>query len=202
LLARATAGDQLALERLLLGCHDRLVAQLTGELPADLRGVVSADDVLQEAYVVAFRQIGTFEPRGPDAFYKWLRAIAKNRLFDAIKAARAAKRGGGRARAEAPAGPATSSVVELLDLLNLHDHTPSRSAAGHEAVAAVQVALASLKEDYREALRLRYIDGLSVAETAARMNRTDRAVHMLCHRALQQLHEALGRSSQYFTRKQ
>ncbi|HUU98941.1 MAG TPA: sigma-70 family RNA polymerase sigma factor [Phycisphaerae bacterium] len=201
LVARAAAGDQLALERLLLACHDRLVAHLTRELPADLRGVVSAEDVLQEAYVVAFRQVDTFEPRGADAFYHWLRAIAKHRLFDAIKGERAAKRGGRRTPVEAQPGTAASSVVELLELLNVHERTPSRSVARHEAVAALQVAFAGLKDDYREALRLRHIEGLSVAETAARMSRTERAVHMLCHRALQRLHQAMGRSSQYLTRK-
>jgi DNA-directed RNA polymerase specialized sigma24 family protein len=42
---------------------------------------------------------------------------------------------------------------------------------------------------------------LSVAETAARMSRTERAVHMLCHRGLEQLRDVLGRSSRFFTRK-
>jgi RNA polymerase sigma-70 factor (ECF subfamily) len=81
------------------------------------------------------------------------------------------------------------------------ERTPSRSAAGHEAVRAVQVGLAGLKSDYREALRLRYIEGLPVAEVAARMDRTERAVHMLCHRGLQCLRAAVGRSSQFLSSK-
>jgi RNA polymerase sigma-70 factor (ECF subfamily) len=201
LIGGAVRGDQIALERLLLAHHNRLADHVGRELPADLRGTISAEDVLQETYVVAFRQIGTFEPRGPDAFYNWLKAVAKNRLFDAIKARRAAKRGGGRQPAEAQPGGAVSSVVDLLELLNVHERTPSRSAARHEALAAVQVAFAGLKGDYREALRLRYMEGLSAAQTAARMNRTERAVHMLCHRGLKQLREGMGRSSQFLTKK-
>ncbi|MBU0637759.1 MAG: RNA polymerase sigma factor [Planctomycetes bacterium] len=201
LVEQAVRGDRLALERLLLKHHDRLAASVAGQLPAAFRGIITAEDVLQEAYVVAFQQISDFAPRGADSLYHWLLAIARHRLLDLVKAQRAAKRGGGRTPLNKQVATAASSVTDLLELLNVGSRTPSRSAAGHEAVAAMQVALAGLKEDYRDALRLRYIEGLAVAEIAARMKRSERAVHMLCHRGLQQLHTALGRSSQYLTRK-
>lgn len=200
-LARAVAGDVGALERLLVLHYDRLAAALAPKLPNELRGLVNADDVLQEAFVVAFREFPGFEPRGPGAFEAWLLAIAQHRLLDIVKAQRAAKRGGGRAALPAHAGSPGDSLVGLLELLEVHERTPSRSVAGREAIRAVQVAMAGLKAEYREALRLRYVEGLRVAETAQRMGRTDRAVHMLCHRALQSLREALGRSSQYFSSK-
>jgi len=200
-VTRAVAGDQAALEHLLVSHYDRLAAEVGRKLPTALRGVIAAEDVLQEAFVVAFREIGRFEPRGPDSFHHWLAAIAKHRLLDLVKAQRRAKRGGGRVALEAEARSPEESMVGLLELLNAHEHTPSRSAAGHEAISAVQVALAGLKEDYRQALQLRYIEGLPVAEVANRMGRTERAVHMLCHRGLQRLHESLGRSSRFFSRK-
>jgi RNA polymerase sigma-70 factor (ECF subfamily) len=67
-------------------------------------------------------------------------------------------------------------------------------------VHIVQDALDDLKEDYGEVLRLRYIQSLSVAETAQRMGRTDGAVMMLCHRGLQQLEEVIGDPSRFFSR--
>jgi RNA polymerase sigma-70 factor (ECF subfamily) len=66
----------------------------------------------------------------------------------------------------------------------------------------VQIAIDGLKDEYRDVLRLRYFDGLSVAATAERMGRTEPAVHMLCHRAVAQLRDVLGSASRYFTRKQ
>ncbi|MCK4340817.1 MAG: sigma-70 family RNA polymerase sigma factor [Phycisphaerae bacterium] len=201
LVGQAVAGDVAALERLLVSHYDRLAADMARKLPDEFRGLIAADDVLQEAFVVAFREIRNFTPRGPDSFYKWLATIAKHRLFDLVKAQRTAKRGGGRVALAANAKSPDDSLVGLLEQLRVTERTPSRSAAGREAIGAVQVGLAGLKDDYREALRLRYIEGLPVAEVAARMGRTKRAVHMLCHRGLRRLREAVGRSSQFFSSK-
>ena len=68
-------------------------------------------------------------------------------------------------------------------------------------VLAVQNALGELKEDYREALRLHYIESLSVAETAERMGRSDGAVLMLCNRGLRRLAEVIGDPARFFSRK-
>ena len=91
-------------------------------------------------------------------------------------------------------------MIELLDILAVHERTPSRSAAHHELVRMVQDALDGLKEDYREVLRLRYIKSLSVADTAQKMGRSDGAVMMLCSRGLQELEEVIGDPSRFFSR--
>ncbi len=201
LIARAVSGDELALERLLMRLYDRLAAEVARKLPNEFRGLIAADDVLQETFIVAFREIRNFVPAGADALHHWLAAIAQNRVLDLVKAQRTAKRGGGRAVVGGQAKLPDGSLVDLLEQLRVDSRTPSRSTAGREAVGAVQVGLAALKDDYREALRLRYIEGLSVAATAARMDRTERSIHMLCHRGLERLREILGRSSQFFSRK-
>jgi len=159
------------------------------------------EDVLQEAFAEAFRKIATFEHRGGHTFYSWLCLIVDHRLADMVKARRAAKRGGSRTPASAPAGPEMSTVTDLLGLLAVDEHTPSRSVARHEAVAAVRVALEQLGDDARRALELRYLKALPVAEIARQMNRTEGSIHMLCHRGLKQLHAILGQSSQFLTRR-
>ncbi|MCH7812432.1 MAG: sigma-70 family RNA polymerase sigma factor [Planctomycetes bacterium] len=201
LVAQAVGGDMVALERLLLSYASRLQARLAKKLPLSLRSVVAADDVLQDAFVEAFRGIGSFQPAGRFAFYRWLSTIAEHRLQDAIKAHRAAKRGGGRAKLEAARNPWCDSLDDLLELLGGSKSTPSRSAARHEAAIAVQVGLASLKEDYRQVIELRHLQGLPVAETAQLMGRTPDAVRNLCRRGLEELHAVLGRSSDYLTRR-
>ncbi len=198
LLERAIGGDQVALERLMMAHHSRLSADLGQDFPVDMRALISVDDVLQETYLCAFRDIRSFQPRGRGAFYRWLERIAEHRLLDAIKAERAVKRGGGRVKAEAPTGREPGSVVGWLEMLAVYERTPSQSAAGHEAVAMIQSALGDLKEEYREALRLRYVEGLPVSEAAARMKRTEGAVCLLCHRALRRLRQDLGSSTRFF----
>ena len=200
LAARAVAGDEEALSKLLFCHHERLVAEVASKLPSDVQGSLSAEDVVQEAYVVAFQRIATFDPGDHEKFYPWLAAIARNRLMDAVKGQRAAKRGGGRVAVTGEVGE-DEEMVQLLDILASHSRTPSRSAAGHEAVAAIQRALENLPEDYGVALRMRYVEALPVGQIASKMNRTDGAVHMLCHRGLAALRMALGDTSKFLTKK-
>ena len=53
-------------------------------------------------------------------------------------------------------------------------------------------ALAKLSGDQREVIELRYMKQLNVADTAAKMDRSERAVRSLCVRALIHLRELLG----------
>lgn len=197
---RAIAGDEVALTVLLTRSRAGLCGHLASRVPADLRGTIDADDVTQEAHVEVFRHIGSFEFRGPDSFFRWVKAIALRKLRDAIKARRAARRGGGRRVIEDVASPtAEDSMVAFLDLLAGPNRTPSRSAARHEVVAAMQDALTELPDDYRRAVWLVYIEGCSVAVAAAEMGRTERAIHNLCYKAKDRLREILGSRSRFWS---
>jgi RNA polymerase sigma-70 factor (ECF subfamily) len=198
-LQQAIAGDQAALEDLLLDAYDILLPRIEHRIPADLRGLLSAEDVLQEAFVDAVSKISTFKPESDGAFVRWVSTIADHRLIDLIRAQRAVKRGGGRAAVAADNW--SSSLTDLLCLVAQHERTPSRSVARHEAVAAISSALEQLSPDYRDVLRLRYIEGLSVSETAERIGRSEQAVQMLCHRALRQLRDVLGPDAEFLSRK-
>ena len=201
LIESAVAGDRSALERLLLGYYDRLARRINQKLPAFLRGIVTEEDILQETFIEAFQRITSFEHRGERAFYRWVATIAEHKLLDIMKAQQAAKRGGNQRKIDRPARGQDNSVDVLIELLAGPQDTPSRSAARHEATAAIQVALAALSEDYRRAIQLRYFEGLSPATIAKMMNRTPHAVHNLCHRGLKELRVVLGTSSQFFTKK-
>ena len=198
LIEQAKAGDHAALERLLLVHFDRLTSRISRKLPTVLRGAVASEDILQQAFVDVFRGIRTFEPNGERAFYRWLATIADHRLQDVIRRHRTAKRGGGHA--VSGLGDWLDSTDELIDLLAGPEHTPSQSVARHEAVAAVKISLASLKDEYRQVIELRYIKALPIAEIAHQMEKTEPAVHGLCRRALAELRVILGDSSQYFSR--
>jgi RNA polymerase sigma-70 factor (ECF subfamily) len=198
LLERAIAGEPLALDRLLLSAYPRLAARIDKKLPRSIRSLIAAEDILQETFAEAFRGIRAFRPSGKDALYRWLVTIADHRVLDAVRAHKAAKRGGGRT-ARAPAQGATS-LGALIEMLGAPQPTPSRAAGGNEAAAALQVALAGLHPEYRDALTLRYLHGLPVAEVAVKMGKTESAVHKLCSRGLQRLRESMGEASSYLSR--
>ena len=65
----------------------------------------------------------------------------------------------------------------------------------------MQVGLASLPQSQQDAVRLRHLDGKSVAETAAALGRPPGAVRGLLQRARKSLRDALGRSSRWFYTK-
>jgi RNA polymerase sigma-70 factor, ECF subfamily len=190
LLAAAIAGDSVALQRLLLRYQSRLLARLRRRMPRELQRVVAAEDIFQECLIDIFRKISSFHPDGGRALERWLITITDNRLIDAIRMVTAAKRGGGWNFLETPNGQST--VIPLLEWVRVDSHTPSRSVAAREAESGIRDALAALKDEYREAVRLRFLEGLDIAEVAIRMKRTPWSVHKLCTRGLRQLERLLG----------
>lgn len=197
---RAIAGDVVALTLLLTTQRRGVRDYIVGKIPSNLRGALDADDVVQDAYAEVFRHIGGFEPRGADSFGRWVRTIALRKLRDAIKMRGADKHGGAKVQVSAAAPGLGDSVVMLLDLMEGDEKSPSRCAAGTEAVNAVRMAMAMLPEDYQQAVSLVYLQGLTVKEAACGMNRTERAVHNLCYKAKSRLRELLGTESRFLSR--
>ena len=195
-IRRAISGDRAALDGLLASYYSPLAAHIATRLPGDLSGVLSAEDVLQETFLDVFRSIDRAKATNGPSFYSWLVSVAEHQMLDLIRAARAAKRGGGWTPVDAQG----ESIVSMLEQMAVNSRTPSRSAAGHETVAAVRGALEHLPEDYKEAVRLRYIEGLPMAEAAQRIGRTPAAFQMLCHRAVKQLAALLGSAADFFSR--
>lgn len=198
LIARAQSGERLAFERLLVRHQRRLIERIRQRVPPRMRYLVDEEDILQETFVDGWEAIDAFRSLGEGAFFGWLARIADNRILDCAKAFRAAKRGGDRQRIVP--GPDVD-LVELLALLAVNPRTPSRSVANREALHAVQAALPTLKADYRNVLRLRFIEDVSVQETAQQLNRSEWAVHKLTARALEALREAIGGVSRFLSRK-
>ena len=154
LVQRAVAGDQIALTALLTECRERICQCVRRRIPADLAGNIDAEDVVQTALIAVFRNVDTFEDRGPGSFFRWVATIALQRLRDGIRAVRSAKRGGGRAAAGVAGFNLENSMIALLDLVAAPGRSPSQSVARGEAIRAVESALQGLPEDYRRALWL------------------------------------------------
>jgi RNA polymerase sigma-70 factor (ECF subfamily) len=198
-LALAVCGSRAALERLLLDHYTPLALHVKPLIPASLQSVLAVEDVLQETFSQVFRDIHSFAPSTEKSFGTWLKAIAENRLRDAIKAQKRKKRGGEHQQIRPPTSPDHDTIGSLAEMLSAGRSTPSHTLARKEAVRAAQVAIAGLPEDYREAVRLRFLEGQSVDAVAAAMHRSPGAVRGLIDRAKRAMRETLGRASRYFS---
>jgi RNA polymerase sigma-70 factor (ECF subfamily) len=176
LVSLARKGDRDALDALFSRHRGRLLAFVRARVPAAVGRAVPPEDVVQETYLEAARKLDAFEDRGPASFYRWLVAIARFKLSEAGRGQRALKRS-----AEEPL------AVEAA----ARGPSPSSGAAGNERAARVREALADLPGEQGEALRLRYLEGLTVAEAAERLGKSEGAVKMLVSRGLAALADRL-----------
>lgn len=195
LLERVRQGDNVAVRQLLLPHVVYLSDFLGAKYPQLKRGMMTVEDVIQETLADAYGQAGKFDPNKA-SLRTWLTTIAERRACDAIRGQQRIKRGGQHQQVH-QAAFAESSVYDIVEMLSAESHTASRSVARHEAVQAIQAGIEQLPEHYRQAVQLHLIEGKSLHEVAATMDRTPRAIQGLIDRAKKKLSTALGRLSRY-----
>jgi RNA polymerase sigma-70 factor (ECF subfamily) len=169
LLAEARDGSRTALDALYARHRGRLLAFVASRMAPSLRASVAPEDVVQETHLEAARKLDAFDPEGPASFYRWLVGIARNKVLEAARAQRAKKRAIQEPLAHDPHAAQTS---------------PSGRVMRAERAVLLGSALDELPEAQAEAVRLRYLEGLSVAECAERMERSTSAVKSLVTRGL------------------
>ncbi len=189
----AGATDTTELPRLLLRHAESLGRYVQGKIPKRYQEVLCAEDVLQETWIAACEHMPA-DVRDVD---RWLIRVASTKLVDALRAARALKRGGGLT---ARVGAARSASYDgLVTRLSARGPTPSRDISAREARSAMQVALARLGDERRQAIQLHYIEGLGHNEIARVMGKSKAAVNSLLFRALRELHVHMGRACRFFS---
>lgn len=133
-----------------------------------------AEDVTSETFLRALRSIGSISYQGRDVG-AWFVTIARNIVFDHVKSS--------RYRLEV-------TTAELADNREVTDG-PEQEVLTDATNAELLRCVAQLGDDQRECVTLRFIQGLSVAETAARMGRNEGAIKALQHRAVRRLAQLL-----------
>jgi RNA polymerase sigma-70 factor, ECF subfamily len=176
LLEQARAGDEQALSRAFEKYQKRLAVLVHFKLSPQARAFSDVDDVVQEIFLRAFRDLQRFEYQSPGSFMRWLSAIADHVIIDRVRYQNRAGRAGENVpfRSESnPAGPEPRDTK-----------TPSRLFAQQEAVERLLDRLGALPEDYRQAILMAKIEGLSTAEMAERLGKPRDAVALLVYRAV------------------
>ncbi len=195
LVERAAAGDAEALREVLEAHYDRLHKFVSRQLPPAIRNWVDPADVVQETMSEACRLVTGFVPDGDDSFFRWLATIARNQMRTLLRRWGVRHQRGESALANQD-GEA-DEVAVLLEQLGIYLRTPSKSAAAHELMAALQQSIERLPKHQRSAVTLRHIEGLSVPEAAAAMDCRPEDVYVSCCRALQSIRNDLKSASLY-----
>ncbi|MFN3974272.1 MAG: RNA polymerase sigma factor [Dehalococcoidia bacterium] len=131
----------------------------------------TAEDLVQEAFLAAWRGIRGFDPQRP--LKPWLVRILVNKALTAQRR---------RSLSAVPLNEATP---------HSGGPSPEESVILQERHQALRQAVASLPAEVRQALLLRYFTGLTVPEVAHTLGWREGTVKSRLHRALQHLRETL-----------
>ena len=172
---RVLAGDT-ALYELVMRRHNQRLYRVARAI---LRDDGEAEDVMQDAYVRAYRSLASFEGRAK--FATWLTRIA-------VHEALARSRRHSRFPAVDISDEANGDVMKSLTST---DRTPEQETYDRELSVVLEKAVLTLSEDYRLVLMLRDVEGMSTEETAQCLNLTQENVKVRLHRAHAMLRKKL-----------
>ena len=171
LVQAARGGDGEAFGQL----YDRYVDAVFRFIYYRVNDRALAEDFTSETFLRALRRISGVSYQGRD-IGAWFMTIARNIVFDHMKSA--------RFRLE-------TTTAEIRD--------GSDSADGPELAVLTKLtntrllqAVDMLNDEQKECIVLRFLNGLSVAETAEVMGKNDGAIKALQHRAVKRLAAIIG----------
>ncbi len=168
LVARAQSGEAEAFGLL----YDRYVDLVYRYIYYRVGSPTLAEDLVSETFLRALRRIDSFTWQGRD-FAAWLVTIARNLIADHFKS--------GRYRLE----------ITTEDIL---ESGPAQTTDGPESAVldsmtneTLLAAVKQLNPEQQECIVLRFLQGLSVSETALAMGKNDGAIKALQYRAVRAL---------------
>ena len=179
-----------------LGCYiERYRLPLIGFLRSitttRLLSAVELDDLMQE---VAASAISSLETAPLDEYepMQWLQQVARRRVVDAHRFHFGAQRrdSSRQQSLHAPAGGGDQDMG-LEHLLAASMTSPSAAFSQDVRLNRMQQAIASLGDEQRNVIRMRYVDGLATKEIAKQLGKTDVAIRVLLSRSMRQLEKLL-----------
>ncbi len=189
LVARVRAGDKQALGEYIEANRGALVGYIESRLGPALRTKLDADDILQEAAAEALRSISQV-PLSDREPLSWLCQVAERRIIDAHRRYFEAQKRANEKEVFLP--PVGDESAMGMDMLAASLTTASKAFSRKQKEGRLAAALLELPEAMRQALHLRYVEGLPSKEIAERLGKTDGAVRVMLTRSLVKLQALLG----------
>lgn len=156
LVDRVQLGDKKAFG-LLVSKYQRKLMRLVSRL---VRDQAEAEDVVQEAFIKAYRALPQF--RGDSAFYTWLYRIGINTAKNYLVTQ--GRRMPTSTESDIQEAETFDDGEQLRDI-----NTPESMLATKQIAETVNIAMEALPEELRVAITLREIEGLSYDEIALAM---------------------------------
>jgi RNA polymerase sigma-70 factor (ECF subfamily) len=146
LVARSLAQDHEAFGQLI----DRHASAIVNLAYRMVGNQAEAEDLAQEAFLAAFKALGTF--RADAKFSTWLYRIASNKCKDWLRVKRPGQ------------GQYDVDADEQLDLHVSEDRTPEDLLSQQQVGQELERAIQRLPPLYREAFVMKHVEGLSYEE--------------------------------------
>ncbi len=183
LILKFKDGDLDAYKKLYQRYHKRLISVAMGILS----NPVDAEDIVQEAFIKAHRNIKSF--KGKSSFYTWIYRIVFNLCIDLSRKAY-------KKRESGTDTPANLDVISRASGQNPnkyigHINDPETSYQNKNIAQRISTALKDLSPEHRAAVMLREVEGLSYKQISERLGCSKGTVMSRLHSARKYLQENL-----------
>jgi len=170
LIKRAVRGDSSAFGSL----YDHYQAMIYRFVVIKVGSREEAEDITHQVCLSAWQKVGSYKHRG-HPFSSWLYRIARNQVIDHYRA----KKG-------------EVSIEKIDPELFATAERESDDLARKFQLEDVRKAIAALKTDYQDVIIMRFVEDVSLKETAAILKKSEGAIKLIQHRAVKELKKALG----------
>ncbi len=147
---------------------------------AILKDDADAEDVMQQAYLNAYRHLGQFAGRA--LFSTWLAKIA---VYEALHCAR-------KRPPTASLDETDSEGMTIMDTLRSKTPDPEQNLLSKEAAQLLEAAVQAMPDTFRQVFMLRDVEGLNTGETAECLGLNEDTVKTRLHRARRHMRRHLS----------
>ena len=193
ILTKAKQGDEAAKGELLNRFRPYLNVIAQRHLDERLQSRMDYADVVQITFLEATRDFHHFRGDTVESLLAWLRNILRNNVSTAHQHHLAAQKRSARKevtmRVSSESG---GSSLGMQDMVPSESSSPSQRMMRDEASVVLATCLEQLPETQREAIRMRYLEGMSLKEISERVEKSEMAVAGLLKRGLRTLREEMA----------
>jgi RNA polymerase sigma-70 factor (ECF subfamily) len=175
-VVRAQSGDGDAF-RLLVERHSRSVFRLAFRMTGNEQ---DAEDVVQETFLRAYKQLSHYESRS--SFATWLYRIASNYSLDLIRM---------RKRHQEKRENDPEEGRSIMDTVPATEPAQDRLVFSNQVQLSVTAAMNELSDLERSAFVLRHFEGMSIEEIGSMLGTSLNATKHSIFRAVQKLRKRL-----------
>jgi RNA polymerase sigma-70 factor, ECF subfamily len=170
IIRAAVGGDSSAFGSL----YDHYQAAIYRFIAVKVGSREEAEDITHHVFLSAWQKVNTYRPQG-HPFSSWLYQIARNAVIDHYRARK------------------NDMSLEKLDpessLIPAVEHFDLGAKMEFEKIHR---AIGDLKPDYQDVIILRFIEDMSLKDTATALKKTEGAIKLIQHRAVKELRKKVG----------